>query len=150
MPDLGTSAVLDMGCGTKMTQAFIGRDLPIRRYVGMDVFSDMIDYLSAEVRDPRFGFHHLDFQNDMYNPGGQMLGAGSILPVPEASFDIVCLFSVFTHLAPHDYVAMLKLLRRYIKSDGTLIFSLYVNEKTEGGHGPVSYTHLTLPTSDLV
>ncbi|MDZ7782908.1 MAG: hypothetical protein U5K56_08230 [Halioglobus sp.] len=30
---------------------------------------------------------------------------------------------------------MLHVLRRYIKPDGMLVYSLFVNEPTEGGHG---------------
>ncbi|MGZ4730288.1 MAG: hypothetical protein ACXWB2_21445, partial [Acidimicrobiales bacterium] len=43
-------------------------------------------------------------------------------------FDIICLFSVFTHLAPHDYRAMLRLLRPHISPSGGLVFSLFVDE----------------------
>jgi len=71
----------------------------------------------------------------MYNPAGEMLSENFDLPVAEGAFDVICLFSVFTHLAPHDYSLMLKLLRRYIKPGGKLIFSLFVFENTPGGHG---------------
>ena len=91
--------------------------------------------LRANVADPRFGFHLLNTHNQMYNPEGEPLSADTFLPVDPSSFDIICLFSVFTHLAPHDYVAMLEMLRKYVKPDGTLIFSLFVNETTAGGHG---------------
>ena len=57
------------------------------------------------------------------------------LPVDLESFDVICLFSVFTHLSPDDFVGMLKLLRPYIKPGGRIIFSLFVNETTAGGHG---------------
>ena len=71
----------------------------------------------------------------MYNPQGEPLSAATRLPIEENSFDIICLFSVFTHLAPHDYVAMLQMLRRYVKPEGKIIFSLFVNETTKGGRG---------------
>ena len=44
-------------------------------------------------------------------------------------FDMICLFSVFTHLAPHDYVSMLRLLRRHAKSDARLLFSLFLTDE---------------------
>ena len=133
--DLGAQRMLDMGCGTKLVQAFLAHDLPVGAYVGIDVYREMIDFLAQEVRDPRFSFHHMDSHNAMYNPGGRPLGPDTALPVEPGSFDLICLFSVFTHLEPHDYVAMLKLLRPCIRPGGTLLFSLFVNELTPGGHG---------------
>lgn len=139
--DFGNSNVLDMGCGSKLVQAILDRKLPLMRYTGVDIFPDLIDFLKQNVTDPRFNFHLLNTQNAMYNPGGEPLTADTPLPVDEHSFDIICLFSVFTHLAPHDYVAMLQMLRRYVKPDGKLIFSLFVNETTAGGHGYMDTFH---------
>ena len=133
LPDLGSTRVLDMGCGCKLVQAILARGLPIGQYVGMDVFPQLIHFLQSNVTDPRFSFHVLNTHNEMYNKTGEPLSADTRLPVPEASFDLICLFSVFTHLAPHDYVAMLQMLRRYIKPTGKIIFSLYVNETTDSG-----------------
>lgn len=127
--------VLDVGCGTKLVQAILSHDLPVGRYVGLDVFEEMIEFLNANVNDPRFSFFRLNTRNENYNPAGEPLSADMQLPVEEYSFDLICLFSVFTHLAPHDYVAMLKVLRRYIKPEGKLIYSLFVNEATPGGYG---------------
>jgi len=134
-PDLDDASVLDMGCGCKLVQAFLDHDLAIDRYVGIDIFPELIAFLQANVPDPRFTFHVQNTHNEMYNPQGEPLGANTRLPIAETSFDIICLFSVFTHLAPHDYAAMLQMLRRYIKPDGRMIFSLFVNETTSDGLG---------------
>jgi SAM-dependent methyltransferase len=135
IPDLGASNVLDMGCGCKLVQALLQNDLPIGRYVGIDVFPALIAFLQSNVLDTRFSFHVQNTHNEMYNPQGEPLSAATRLSVEENSFDIICLFSVFTHLAPHDYVAMLQMLRRYVKPEGRIIFSLFVNETTKGGLG---------------
>lgn len=133
LPDLGSASVLDMGCGCKLVQAILDNDLAVGRYVGLDVFGDLIKFLQTNVTDPRFSFHALNTHNVMYNKNGEPLTADTQLPVAQHSFDIICLFSVFTHLAPHDYVAMLKMLRRYIKPNGRLIFSLFLLEPTKTG-----------------
>ncbi|MEM9257550.1 MAG: class I SAM-dependent methyltransferase [Pseudomonadota bacterium] len=133
--DLGNLALFDMGCGVKLVQALLENDLPVGRYVGVDVYEAQIQYLNEQVRDSRFSFHHANIHNEMYNPKGLPLNDQTRLPLEAASFDVICLFSVFTHLAPHDYVAMLKLLRPYIKPGGRLLFSLFVYETTPGGHG---------------
>ena len=133
--NLANKRMLDMGCGNKFVQAILESKHPIGHYVGIDIHAGLIAFLQENVTDNRFTFHTSDTRNDMYNPDGEPLSEQSRLPVDEASFDIICLFSVFTHLAPDDYVLMLKLLRRYIKPDGRIFFTLIINETTEGGHG---------------
>jgi SAM-dependent methyltransferase len=133
--DLADSEVLDFGCGVKFSQAIINESLPIKKYVGVDVYGEMIDFLRENVHDPRFEYFHIDAHNEMYNPDGDVLTEDTELPIDGRTFDVICLFSVFTHLAPHDYLTMLKLLRRYIEPDGRLFFTLYIDEVTEGGHG---------------
>ena len=60
LADLGGTAVLDMGCGTKITEALQAGNLPIGRYVGIDVYREMIEHLRCEVRDSRFAYFHID------------------------------------------------------------------------------------------
>lgn len=132
---LNNQRVLDMGCGTKFTQAILNYDIPIGEYVGIDVYSEMIDFLNTNVSDPRFSYHTIDTRNDMYNPGGEALTANTSLPIKENSCDIICLFSVFTHLAPPDYVNMLKVMRRYATDEASLLFTLYLDEVSHTGHG---------------
>jgi SAM-dependent methyltransferase len=66
--DLADCEVLDVGCGTKFTHAFLNHDIPVKRYVGVDVYREMIDFLRANVTDPRFEYHHVNVRNELYNP----------------------------------------------------------------------------------
>ena len=131
---LADSRVLDMGCGTKFTQAILEYDIPLGEYIGVDVYEEMIDFLGKCTNDPRFSFFHIDSHNDMYNTDGEKISSDTRLPIEEYSCDIICLYSVFTHLAPSDYGSMLKLMRRYAKPGSQLIFSLYLDEVTNNGH----------------
>jgi SAM-dependent methyltransferase len=144
LPDLADVAVLDVGCGVKLTAALIEEDIPIGRYVGVDVYREMIEFLDAEVEDPRFGYHHVEFHNELYNPDGTPMTSASRLPVEENAFDVIWLFSVFTHLAPHDFRTMLRVLRPHARDDGRLLFSLYLDEVTPGGHGFTDAVHQKL------
>jgi arylsulfatase len=135
LDDLANIEMLDFGCGVKFTEAFVNCDLPIKRYVGVDVYEAMIMWLREVVDDKRFEYYHLDAHNDRYNPEGQPLSEAMHLPIDGRTFDLITLFSVFTHLRPPDYRAMLKLLRRYARPGTRLIYSLYIDEVTEGGHG---------------
>ena len=134
LPDLASTSVLDMGCGIKMSETILNEGIAIKRYVGVDVFEEMITYLLANVDDPRFEYHHVSLYNELYNPTGPRLADTTALPVHE-TFDLIWLFSVFTHLPPDDFRAMLQLLRPYVRDAGRLFFTLYINEETEGGHG---------------
>jgi SAM-dependent methyltransferase len=135
LADLGSSDVLDVGCGVKFTQALLNHDAPVQRYVGVDVYREMIEFLQATVDDPRFEYYAMDIYNERYNRGGAALTATTEFPIAGRTFDVICLFSVFTHLAPDDYRAMLQVLRRYAAPDGRLFFTLYIDAVTEGGHG---------------
>jgi SAM-dependent methyltransferase len=126
--NLDAVEVLDVGCGTKIVKTLLDNELPIGHYAGIDVSAEVVEWLDANVSDPRFEFHHIDAHNEMYNPGGKPLESFSLLPVGPREFDLICLFSVFTHLAPHDYVAMLRLLRRHVRPDGRLLFSLFLDD----------------------
>ncbi len=135
LDSLANSRVLDMGCGTKFTQAILGYDIPVGEYIGVDVYKEMIEFLRSSTNDPRLAFHHVNTHNDMYNPDGEKLGDDTRLPIEEHSCDVICLFSVFTHLAPADYTNMLKVMRRYARMGAKLIFTLYLDEVSNNGHG---------------
>jgi len=126
--DLSEIELLDVGCGTKVVKRLLDDSLPIGHYTGIDVSSEVIDWLRANVSRPEFEFHHFNAHNDLYNPEGAPLASFDLLPVGPARFDLISLFSVFTHLAPDDFTAMLRLLRRHIKPDGKLLFSLYLDD----------------------
>jgi SAM-dependent methyltransferase len=131
-PLLEGAQILDVGCGTKIVKALLDDGWPVARYVGIDVSSDVIDWLQAHVSDARFSFHHMDALNELYNPGGVPLGEIERLPVGDEPFDVICLFSVFTHLAPDDFVSMLKLLRPHLKPAGKLVFSVFLTDPSGG------------------
>jgi SAM-dependent methyltransferase len=137
VPDLGDLDVLDFGCGVRFTEAFVNRRVPVKHYVGVDVFPPVIEFLQSNVTDPRLEYFRLDAHNALYNPAGQPLSELTVPEIEGRAFDLICLFSVFTHLAPHDYAAMLRLLRRFVKPEGRLFFTLFINEHTDAGHGYV-------------
>lgn len=125
LKDLSDCDVLDIGCGVRFAQAIINRDIPIKSYTGVDVHRPLIEHLQREVDDPRFSFAHWDAKNAKYNPEGTTITPESRLPVIGA-FDIVWLFSVFTHLDPSDANALLVILRRHVRPGGALFFSTFL------------------------
>jgi SAM-dependent methyltransferase len=130
LKDLSESDILDVGCGVRFTQAIVNRQIPVRSYTGVDVHRPLIEYLQREVDDPRFLFSCWDAHNAKYNPKGAKIAPESCLPI-EGTFDIIWLFSVFTHLDPSDANAMLAILRRHIRPDGSMLFSAFLDDKID-------------------
>jgi SAM-dependent methyltransferase len=125
-PDLSQADVLDVGCGVRFVQTILNLGIPIRSYTGVDVHRPLIEFLTHEVHDPRFFLSHWDVHNAMYNPHATArMTRESSLPVT-GSYDLIWLFSVFTHLAPEDADAMLAILRRYVRPKGRLFFTTFI------------------------
>ena len=127
VPDLSGVDMLDVGCGVRFTQTIVNRDIPIRSYTGVDVEPKLIRWLQKNVADPRFAFALWDVRNDMYNKRGRPFTRDSKLPVT-GEFDLVCLFSVFTHMNPSDADAMLHVLRPHVRPSGHLLFTAFVDD----------------------
>jgi SAM-dependent methyltransferase len=118
--------VLDVGCGVRFTQTIVNGGIPIGSYTGVDVHEPLVRFLQTQVHDPRFTFAHWDVANPLYNPAAPAMTRASTLPV-SGEFDVVWLFSVFTHLAPAEADAMLHVLRRHVRAEGRLLFSAFVD-----------------------
>jgi SAM-dependent methyltransferase len=125
--------ILDVGCGVRFSQAIINRSIPIKSYTGLEVDKPIVDFLNENVAlfDDRFRFLHWDVRNLMYNQAGTELSVRQELPTAE-SFDLIWLFSVFTHLDPTDAQAMLQILRRHIRPRGKLFFSAFIDDNLSG------------------
>src|SRR5882672_6395982 len=50
--------MLDFGCGSRFTDAIVNRSVPLKSYVGIDVYKEMIDFLAEHAKDPRLEFLH--------------------------------------------------------------------------------------------
>lgn len=133
--DLAGKDLLDFGCGTRFADMLMNRDVPLRSYTGIDVHREMIDFLVAEADDPRLSFQRFDAYNPMYHPQGVPMTADTPLPVGERRFDVICMFSVITHQLPGDAEALFAILRRYVRAQGRMFFSAYIDDETGADYG---------------
>ena len=123
------ACMLDIGCG-------IGRKtLPLTKflgsnglYVGMDIDGREIRWCSRNITpsDPRFVFITMDVFNKFYNPFGRVMPDQLVLPFPDNSFDIVTLWSVFTHMFPKDVIHYLRQAHRVLKPGGKFVATYYL------------------------
>jgi SAM-dependent methyltransferase len=140
--DLGSCDVLDFGCGSRFAESFVNLGLPIRSYVGIDVDREMIDWLEANIPDPHLSFFWWNAHNPVYNSTGVPISQMS-LPTGDRRFDVMCMFSVITHQLPGDTEAILRLLRQSIRPDGSLFFSVNLQDIESG------YTEMRPEPTDL-
>jgi len=120
--------ILDVGCGSRFTLALINRQIPIGSYTGIEINKEIVDFFKQEVEpeDARFRYAHWNVHNDMYNTDGIPMTQFAELPVA-GDYDLIWLFSVFTHLDPDDAFALLKLMRQKIRPQGKLFFTTHTN-----------------------
>jgi len=116
-----SDAVLDIGCGIgRKTLPLLGYLNDEALYVGMDIDRRGIDWLLRNVtsQSQRFVFFQLDIYSKFYNPKGALIPGRLVLPFPDNSFDVVALWSVFTHMYPDDIAHYLSEIARVLKPSG--------------------------------
>jgi cyclopropane fatty-acyl-phospholipid synthase-like methyltransferase len=104
----------------------------VERYHGVDVDREMIEFLSSNVNDPRFTYKHIDVHNERYHRAGKPLSRETNIGAEGQTFDGICVFSVFTHLAPANYRVMLDLARKYVSPTGKLVFTSFIDDTISG------------------
>lgn len=117
-------AVVDLGCGSGRLAYALGQECKVE-YTGIDIVEALLAY--ARTKTPpnyKFILHRL-----------------LTLPVETEAADIVCAFSVFTHLLHSETYLYLEEMRRVLKPDGKVIFSFL--EFAEKDHWPVFVSTVT-------
>ncbi|MFP4023310.1 MAG: class I SAM-dependent methyltransferase [Thiohalospira sp.] len=127
--------VLDVGCG-------IGRlAVPLTKYLnhkgsyeGFDIVKSGIKWCKKNISNsyPNFNFKHIDLKNDLYNLSTDKEAKNFIFPYNDNEFDLVFLFSVFTHMTPLDVDNYLKQINRVLKHNGTCFVTFFIlNEESK-------------------
>lgn len=98
--------LVDLGCGSGRAAVSISRDLEIE-YHGIDVVQDLLDFARANTPP-----------NYRYSLVEQLQ-----IPDRDASADMVCAFSLFTHLLHEETYIYLEECARVLKPGGRLVFS---------------------------
>jgi SAM-dependent methyltransferase len=106
--DLDGASIVDIGCGIgRLTRYLV--DQPIRHYLGIDIVEDIVEEARATAAgDPRFAFRLVDKPQ---------------IPAEQESADIVCAFSVITHLLPQEVFAYFSEAARVLRSGSVGVFS---------------------------
>lgn len=124
--------ILDLGCGT-------GRlALPLReylseegRYEGLDVHREAVRWAARNIapNDNRFRFRHVDIRNRSYNPSGLRSAREFRFPYESQAFDMVVLYSVFTHLVTEEMRHYVGEIQRVLSLGGTCVATFYLMDR---------------------
>lgn len=99
--------VVDVGCGSgRLAKAL--REYLRGRYLGLDVVPELLDYARALVGRADWRFAMVE---------------GFRIPEEDRQVDVVCFFSVFTHLLPEHSYLYLQEARRVLKPGGKIVLS---------------------------
>lgn len=120
---LPSERVLDVGCGVGRAAVPLTDYLSEQgSYEGMDTYPFGIEWASENITPhfPNFRFRFVDVFNNLYNPGAPVRAADFVFPYSDASFDLVLLNSVFTHMLPEDVVGYLGQIDRVLDVGGRI------------------------------
>lgn len=144
-----SSKVLDIGSGIGALAIPLTRVLSAEgSYDGLDPVRSGIDWCASRItpRFPNFRFTHADVANAEYNPRGKIDPAEYVLPYADDSFDVVVLYSVFTHMGEAEMEHYVAEIARVLRPGGKVLASyLLINEETrestEAGRGMYRYEY---------
>lgn len=120
-----TDRVLEPGCGCGRNARYLAPYLEPSRggYDGFDIHRDSIDWATEHVTSayPNVRFAFADIRNTNYNPDGPVPDGGYEFPYASASFDVVFLPSVFTHLTRDGFEQYAREIARVLAPGGRLL-----------------------------
>lgn len=137
------SRILDLGCGYgRLAIGILRRLKTLNGYCGIDVNRSCIRWCRSKIEraNPRFQFIHVNVQNDRYNPKGRSLNVQFRFPLEDQTFDIIYLFSVFSHMRDEDVRVYLSECRRLLKPTGKIFLTAFVEDNVpEMSINPLNY-----------
>lgn len=122
--------VIDVGCGSGRLAKPLSEYLA-GKYLGIDIVPELVDYARRLVQRPDWRFE---------------VTKGLSIPEEDCRADIVCFFSVFTHLLHEQTFVYLQEAKRVLKPGGKIIFSFL--EFTNAGHWAVFESNIRAINSD--
>lgn len=142
-------AVLDVGCGIGRKTIFLTDHLgPRGRYEGTDVVKSGIDWCAEKITSafPNFRFSHIDVYNKWYNPTATRRAHEYRFTFPDATFDLLTMGSVFTHMLRDDLENYLRESARVLKPGGRALISWFIlNDESRAlvsaGRSTLPFTH---------
>jgi SAM-dependent methyltransferase len=125
------SRVLDVGCGVgRLPIGILSRIGEIQYYCGVDVSEKSIQWCQRNIKSkhPNYDFIYLDVKNPRYNPQGKNLDKDFQLQFEDKEFDIIYLYSVFSHMTTDDVIVYLKEFHRLLSPTGKIFLTAFIED----------------------
>ncbi|MDD4627888.1 MAG: class I SAM-dependent methyltransferase [Candidatus Peribacteraceae bacterium] len=125
------SAIMDVGCGTgRLAIGIMSVLKTIRRYEGVDVSPTAVEWCTRHLTPahPAFRFTLINVQNERYNPAGGARATDFRLPFDDGSFDVIQLYSVFSHMRSPDVRSYLREFARLLTPQGSVFLTAFTEE----------------------
>ena len=132
------SRTLEIGCGCGRNAFALAGFLRDGNYTGMDVERVALEGARNNplLRQKGFTFDFLDIRNDAYNPDGRYLATEYVLPYAGASFDVVFMNSVFTHMLTDEVRNYVRQIARVLRPGGRCYLTAYLLDGRAEGEFP--------------
>lgn len=127
--------VLDVGCGCGLMALFLEEYLSARgAYAGLDLHGPSIRWCRRRFgARPNFSFERMDVRSEAWNPRGRRAPEEYTFPFDDASFDLVLVKSVFTHMRPAGVERYLGELSRLLAPGGRALASFFLLNERQAG-----------------
>jgi SAM-dependent methyltransferase len=102
-------SIIDYGCGSGRLAHALSNDPNFSKlqYLGVDIIDEMLDYAASKSHSQYVFKNHRELS----------------VPAESDSKDMICAFSLFTHLLHEETYIYLEDMKRVLKKDGILVFS---------------------------
>jgi SAM-dependent methyltransferase len=143
------SKLLDIGSGVgRLAIPLTKLIVPPGSYDGLDIVQRGVRWCATRITPdyPHFQFTYADIFNAEYNPGGTVKAEEYKLPYDDGSFDVVWLFSVFTHMLAADVAHYVEEISRVLRPGGMLAATFFIVNETsmkamQAGQGIYNFTY---------
>lgn len=129
--------VLDVSCGAGRGAFALASYLDDRgSYLGFDTYPFGVDWCRENITPLRrnFRFELVDVYSGVYNPFSAVKASEFRFPCTDASFDVVVLNSVFTHMLPEDMAHYLEEIARVLSPGGRMFATYYLMNADARAH----------------
>ena len=123
--------LLDIGCGPgRIAIGILSRIPDFQHYRGVDIVKKRITWCRRHItrNHPNFQFGYLHLRNLRYNPAGDPIQSDFRFPFADEEFDIVCLWSVFSHMITEEVRIYLREVQRMLAPGGRVFLTAFMED----------------------